>query len=113
MNTSELIDYADHWNSDQSAMIRLVHELWLDLPGVTGKLRYKIPFYYRTTWMAYTQAAAGGGVEIAFIRGKDLIGLGHNLDFKCRKQIAGITFYNLKQMDIPEVKAMMMDAYLL
>lgn len=86
------LDYIYQLEGDQQEMMLHLHELLTSYPEVHGKIRYKIPFYYRKSWICYLNPLKDGGVELAFTRANELSNEQGLLDFKERKQVAGITF---------------------
>lgn len=77
-----------------------LHGLLSTFPEVTGKIRYRIPFYFRKSWICYLNPIKNGGVELAFPRGNELSNAQGILMANDRKQVRGITFVNVK--DIPD-----------
>ncbi len=69
-----------------------LHRFLLHFPGLEPKLRYKIPFYYRKSWVCYLNPIKGSGVELAFTRANELSNAQGLLDFRGRTQVAGIVF---------------------
>ena len=92
--------YLSDLASPQQEMIDYLHQLITSYPEVTAKIRYKIPFYYRRSWICYLNPTKDGGVELAFTRGNELSNEQGLLDARGRKQVSGVVFYQLK--DIPE-----------
>ena len=92
--------YLSDLASPQQEMMDYLHQLITSYPEVTAKIRYKIPFYYRRSWICYLNPTKDGGVELAFTRGNELSNEQGLLDARGRKQVSGVVFYQLK--DIPE-----------
>jgi len=84
----------------QKAVLQFLNDLMISTPEVTSKIRYKIPFYYRKSWICYLNPIKKPiGVELVFIRGNELSNEQGLLDAKGRKQVAGVTFEKVE--DIP------------
>lgn len=83
----------------QQEVLEYLHALLMANPEVYCKLRYKIPFYYRRTWVCYTNPR-DGGIELAFLRGTDLSNEQGLLSARGRKMVMGVVFYGLS--DIPQ-----------
>ena len=92
--------YLSDLDSPQQEMMDYLHQLITSYPEVTAKIRYKIPFYYRRSWICYLNPTKDKGVELAFTRGNELSNEQGLLDARGRKQVSGVVFYQLK--DIPE-----------
>ena len=67
-------------------------------PGISTKIRYKIPFYDYYSWVCYINPIKTEGVELCFIKGKELSNSHGLLKSKDRKMIAGITLENLEDI---------------
>ena len=84
----------------QQAVLQFLNDLMMSTPEVTSKIRYKVPFYYRKSWICYLNPIKKPlGIELAFLRGNELSNEQGLLDFKGRKQVAGVTFETVA--DIP------------
>ncbi len=88
-------------------------EFMTDFPGVTPKLRYGIPFYYKKSWICYLNPLKNNGVELAFTRANELSNEQGLLNFKKRKQVAGIEIYNLKNFPASSIEEIVNEALLL
>ena len=82
----------------RSLMIYLDH-LLMQIPELTSKIRYRIPFYYRKSWICYLNPIKRQGIELVFIRGNELSNEQGILDPKGRKQVSGLEIY--RSNDIP------------
>ena len=90
-----------------------LHELILTFPEVSGKLKFKIPFYSRKSWICYLNPIKNNGIELAFTRGNELsndLGL---LDFKNRKQVAGVSYYDVEAINFSLVSETLQEAIIL
>ena len=105
--------YIDQLPANQKTIMLFLDELLGDFPGVTSKLRYKIPFYYKKSWICYLNPIKKDGVELAFIRGNELSNEQGILDFKQRKQVAGIATYQLDNLPLPSIIEVINEALLL
>jgi hypothetical protein len=84
----------------QKLILQYFHQLMTSNPGVVAKLRYKIPFYYRKSWIFYLNPVKNEGIELVFLRANELSNEQGLLESRDRKQVKGIIFYKLS--DIPE-----------
>ena len=85
---------------DNKIIMQYFYDLLTSFPEVSTKIRYKIPFYFRKSWILYLNPQKKGGVEVCFIHGQQLSNEHGLLEAKNRKQIAGITFKKISE--IPE-----------
>ncbi len=92
---SSCLDFIETWEQPQQKAVMLVlHELITDFPGVTPKMRYKIPFYDRKRWLCYFNPLKDGGIEWGVCQACFLSNEQGLLDFKKRTQVASATFYH-------------------
>ncbi|MBV6645289.1 MAG: DUF1801 domain-containing protein [Cyclobacteriaceae bacterium] len=108
----DVLNYIQEAPPAERLIMRQVHQMMLANPGVTCEIRYRVPFYYRKSWICYFNPIKDGGVELAFTRANELGNASGILDFKGRKQVAGITLNTL--LDITEsVEEIIQEALLL
>lgn len=97
---SEVEGFILEKEGEQQTILQLLHDLLMSTPEVTSKIRYKIPFYYRKSWICYLNPTKKPlGVELVFTRGIELSNQQGLLESKGRKQVAGVTF--TKVADVP------------
>ena len=97
----------------QQDILQYLHELLMAHPGVNCRIRYKIPFYDRKSWICYLNPTKDKGVELAFTRGNELSNAQGLLDFKDRKQVAGIAFYQMEDIQEDLLLELLQEALLL
>ncbi len=85
-----------HLHGEQKAIALGLHDLLTDKYALVPKLRYKLPFYYRKSWICYINPQNNGSVELAFTRGNELPNSSGILEAKGRKQVMSCT---LKHVD--------------
>ena len=91
-----ILDY----EGPQGEVLQYLLDLLLTFPDMTTKIRYRIPFFYRKSWICYLNPTKNGKVELAFTRGNELSNANGLLDAKGRSQVMGVEFS--KVSDIPE-----------
>ncbi len=89
-----VLDFILAHEGEQRKVMEQLHELLSSFPEVTGKILYRIPFYYQRSWLCYLNPTKDGGVELAFTRGNELSNEQGLLESKGRKQVWGVTFYS-------------------
>lgn len=102
----------EHEGNQQEIMLHL-HELITSYPEITSKIRYKIPFYYRRSWFCYINPLKNDSVELVFLRANELSNEQGALDFKDRKQVAGITFATVSDIKYELLHELLQEALLL
>lgn len=97
----------------QREIASILHEEITSIPGVEPKIRYRIPFYYRKRWLCYLNPIKGDGIELAFTRANELSGVEGLVDFRGRKQVAGIQLYDSQKLPLLEIREVLHEAVLL
>lgn len=90
-------------SDNQLKIFEYFHSRFLDFPGVSTKIRYKIPFYDYHSWLAYLNPLKSGGMELCFVHGKELSSHGVLLQSRDRKQIAGLIIDDLGKVPIDAI----------
>lgn len=78
----------------QRRIMEAIYEQLMLQPGVTCKMRFKIPFFYRNSWICYMNPQRSGGVELVFLKGRQLADPSGILDDKGRKMVSGVVLEN-------------------
>lgn len=110
---NEVEDFIFQHEGNQKQILNYFHNLLTSFPEVTAKIRYKIPFYYRKSWVCYINPIKNEGVEICFIRGKELSNSQGLLQTNGRKQVYGIPFYSLKEIHEETLLEIIQEAFIL
>lgn len=97
----------------QHEILLFLHDLLCNYPHISHKIHYSVPFYKRKKWLCYLNPTKQGGVEMCFIRGYQMANEEELLQAKGRKQITGITFFEVNEIPLVEVKALIQEAILL
>ena len=105
--------YIDELEGEQKLIATVLHDLMMTYPEVTNKIRYKIPFYYRKSWICYINPIKNNGIEFCFLRADELSNESGNLDFKSRKQVAGISIYDHNDLPLDAITEVINEALLL
>ncbi len=97
---TEVEDFIYQFEGSQRALLLYFHNLLCNELELTSKIRFKIPFYDRKTWICYTNPTKTGGVDFALVRGNELSNAQGLLEQRGRKQIYSVEFKTIQ--DIPE-----------
>ncbi len=100
-------------DGNQRAIIQVLNDFLMTNPGLTSKIRYRVPFYYRKSWICYLNPIKGDKVEMAFIRGNELSNSQGLLDAKGRKQVAGIELAQVADIPLEALQEIIQEALLL
>ena len=106
----DIHSFASEQSETQSEIIIYLHELISSYPGISTKTNYGLPFYYRKSWICYINPVKSGGVELAFTRGSELDDADRILEARGRKQIKGIVFCEITDIDEPTVLSIFEEA---
>ena len=106
-------DFIIDQQGDQQKGLLFFHDLFANSLNLTPKIRYKIPFYYKKSWVVYINPIKDHSLELAFTRGNELADSGGVLDFKGRKQIKSITFQKVEELPMEAVMDVIHEAILL
>jgi len=107
------LDFIHGQEGEQQALLLCLHQFIGTFPEVTGKIRYRIPFYYRKSWVCYLNPLKKGAVELAFPRGNELSDAQGLLQAQGRQQVRGIVFENMKDIREEAILEILAEAMLL
>ena len=105
--------YIDELEGEQKLIADALHNILITFPEVTHKIRYKIPFYYRKSWICYINPIKSNGIEFCFLRADELSNESGILDFKTRKQVAGVSIFNHNEIPLEQLIEVLNEAFLL
>jgi len=97
---------------NQSILLHL-HELIISEAEITGKIRYKVPFYYCHSWFCYLNPVKPQGIELNFIRANEMSNANGLLDFRGRAQVAGVIYRDLADIKLEPLLETLQEALLL
>lgn len=97
---TEVEDFIYSQKGNTKIILQYLHDYLIAQPAVTAKIRFRIPFYYRKTWVCYLNPRKDDSVEFCFIRGRELSNDQGLLDHKNRKMVSSVNFKSVK--DIPK-----------
>lgn len=106
-------DFIYSYEGEQKAILHYFHHYLYDQLGLIPKIRFKVPFYYKQSWICYLNPIKPNGIELAFTRGNELSNAQTILQSNERKQVSGITFFNLKEIPLKAVEEIIQEAILL
>lgn len=110
---TEVEDFIYNYEGSQRETMLYIHKLLSDELTLTDKLRFKIPFYYRKSWICYLNPSKNNSIEFAFVRGNELSNSQGLLDSKGRKQVWSIELTKPSEIPIKELIEIIQEAILL
>lgn len=106
-------DFIYSHEGNQREIMLFIHNMMMAHPGVTHKIRYRVPFYYRKSWMCYLNPRKGDKVAFNFIRGNELSNAQGILESLGRKQVMSITFGHVNEIPVQSLEEVIQEAMLL
>jgi len=110
---SAVEDYIFELKDEQRQIAAYLHDLFISNYQLTANIKYAIPFYFKKTWICYLNPIKKNGIELVFIRARELKDSNHLLDFKKRKMAAGLSFYSLVEINEAVLKTILENALIL
>ena len=93
---SAVLDFIESKPEKQRGILLFIHDLMLSYDGITSKIRYRIPFYYKNSWVCYANPKNEDSVELVFLRANEFPDPSGLLESRGRKQVAGIIIKELE-----------------
>ena len=109
----EVEEFIWDYEGEQKEIMIFLHNRLISIFHLECKLSYKIPFYYYNSWICYLNPTKDNRVELAFPRGNELSNIQGVLESKGRKQVYGITYSSLKNININLIDEVIREAILL
>ena len=92
-------DFLFDLNENQAEVIEFLNDQFLLFPDISRKMRYKVPFYFHSSWVCYLNPKSKTSqVELCFLHGRMLSNSHGILEHKNRKMVAGITLEDVRQL---------------
>jgi hypothetical protein len=91
-------EFITNLEGNQKKIAEYLQHILTEEFGLEAKIRFKIPFYFRKTWICYLNPLKNDGIELAFIRGNELSNEFSSFDFKGRKQVMELNIFNIKEI---------------
>lgn len=109
----EVEEFINGQNGPQKELLVYLHHLMVDQYQLIPKIRFKIPFYYKNSWVIYLNPLKNGSIDLSVVRAIEQNQVNELLDFKSRKQVASIELN--PNTDLPEkaIRKIIEDAILL
>ncbi len=79
---------------EEAAIMQELHQWFLSFPGVEARLKFGIPFFYRKSWICYLNPQKKGGIELVFLKAKQLDDPESQLKSRGRKTVAGMYIHH-------------------
>jgi hypothetical protein len=106
-------EFIYNYDGNRREIMLFLHDLLVSDFNLRSGISYKIPFYYRKSWICYMNPTKDGGIEFAFQRGNELSNEQGLLVDRGRKQVRGIIFKTLFDIPLPSLREVLQEAILL
>ena len=110
---SEVEDFIYQFEGNQRELMLYFHRLLTMDLNLIDKIRFKIPFYYRKSWICYLNPSKDGKTEFALVRGNELSNVQGLLESKGRKQVYSIEFERVSDIPKQKINEIIQEAILL
>ena len=110
---TEVEEYIYNLEGTQREIMLYFHKLLSVELNLTDRIRFKVPFYYRKSWICYLNPTKNNTVEFAFVRGNELSNSNGLLESKGRKQVLSIEVTNLSKLPFSELSEIIQEAIIL
>ncbi len=94
-------------------MARALHQLCAVELDLRPEVRYRLPFYYRNSWICFISPLKNGAVELGFTRGNELTQSAGLLQSKGRKQVFGIEYTKPEDIELEALLPILHEAIVL
>ncbi len=101
--------YIEQQRPEQQQVLYHLHDYFMSFPNISVKSRYRIPFYDQKTWICYTNAKKKNGVELVFLKGRELSDY-PTLESRGRKMVKGIIYHTINDINYEILDPLWMEA---
>lgn len=106
-------DFILNTSGKQKAILQYLDTIITEHSKITSKIKYKIPFYYLKNWVCYLNPRKDESVDLCFIRGNELADENNVLEFRNRKQVKSIIFFDAKEIPFKIISNILQEAFIL
>ena len=95
-----IVDYILDQPEPAASIIGYFHDFFKSTyPQIELTMKYEIPFFVGNHWICYLNPIKKGGVELCFTRGNELSNEQGLLSSRGRKQVFGVVYHQLRDID--------------
>lgn len=110
---TQVDDFIHSFEGEQRKTLNYLHQLLANELELTPKIRFKIPFYYRRSWICYLNPTKKKTVDFCFLRGNELSNEQGLLSSKGRKQVMSVEIAALDDLPKDPIREVIHEALLL
>lgn len=97
---------------EEKEIMLFLHEFLMNY-NLQPKIRYGLPMYYQRSWVCYMNPQKKGGIELVFMRGRELSNPAGILEDRGRTQVKGIILKDHKKIPIEAIRECLDEALFL
>ena len=105
-------DYIYARDENVKEIMLQLHEHFIGI-GLQPKIRFGLPMYYQRTWLCYLNPKKTGGVELVFMRGRELSNAHGLLEARGRTQVTGVILRDPDKIPMAAIKESLEEALVL
>ncbi|MEL7339056.1 MAG: DUF1801 domain-containing protein [Bacteroidota bacterium] len=106
-------DFIERQDQDRRDLLRYFHHLLAEEMELEAKIRYKVPFYFRHSWICYLNPVKPAGIELVMLRGNELSNVQGILEARGRKQVSGIIYTKVSEIKVDLIREILHEAIIL
>ncbi len=103
-------DFLSQLEGQQYETAWFLHRQIMSYPLMQTKIRFKIPFYDRKSWICYINPLKNKTVELNFIRGQELSDYGPIFQARGRKMVKGLVLESPNSIPAELLHAVLQEA---
>lgn len=107
------LDIIETWDNPTRDIALYLHGVLAEHFGLRPQINFKLPFYYKKTWICYLSPQKNKSLALCFIRGNELSNSRGLLNAKGRKLVASIDLKKLDDEMIGQLMEIITEAILL
>jgi len=107
---NDVEEYILQFTGAKREIMLFFHGLFIEDYKLKPKISFKIPMYYRNTWVVYLNSDNRKGVELAFTNGHEFDINSPLIESKGRKLVRSAEFESLNEIPYQNIKTLMKEA---
>ncbi|MEM8565906.1 MAG: DUF1801 domain-containing protein [Bacteroidota bacterium] len=105
--------FIERYDGEQRKILSHLHSILANELELLPKIRFKVPFYYRRSWICYLNPTKRHSIEFCFLRGNELSNEQGLLKSNGRKQVYGLEIDELSGLPEAQLREVIHEALIL
>ena len=107
----DIYSFIGELDKEQADICQILHDYISMFPHMELRFKFDLPFYYGRSWICYVRPhPKGGGVDLSFIYGNELVLNEHLLVSRGRKQVRSLYYESPKEIDFQVLESVLIEA---